>query len=142
MTYYGQVKNGTLTIKNRRGFNNDLRHFEGCDVEIKVSEKKRKRSLSQNAYIHAVLIPELKNAFNSVGFDDIRTNEQCKDIMKCLFLRTQYVNPTNGEVIESFKNTSELTTFEMSELVEKVIKYAWDNMNYKIFAPNEQGGFF
>ena len=142
MNYNGKVNNATLTITNRRGFNNDLRQFEGEEVTISICKRKKKRSLPQNAYIHAILIPLFKEALNNVGFDEIRTTDQCKDLMKALFLQTDYVNRDTGEVIKSFKNTSELSTFEMTEFIEAAIKYAWDNMNFKIPLPNEQAQIF
>lgn len=98
--------------------------------------------MPQNAYIHAILIPLFKEALNNVGFDEIRTIEQCKDLMKALFLQTEYVNKETGEVIKSFKNTSELSTFEMTEFIEKAVKYAWENMNFRIPLPNEQAILF
>jgi NinB protein len=142
LNYNGKVNNGTLTIINRRGFDNDLRFFEGREVSITITERKKKRSLSQNAYIHAILIPLFREALNNVGFDEIRTDEQCKDLMKALFLQTEYTNKETGEVIKSFKNTSELSTFEMTEFTENAIKYALDNMNFRIPLPNEQSQLF
>ncbi len=106
------------------------------------SSKCNKRSLPQNAYLHGVLIPEFKNALRSVAYDEVKTDEQAKEIMKRMFLVSSVVNKETGEVLEYVKSTSELTKEEMSNLINEVIKFAAENMNYQIPFPNEQSEMF
>jgi 3-isopropylmalate dehydratase small subunit len=140
--YFGQVTNGVLKIFGRKNFDKELLEFEGKHVEIKIERKKKKRSGSQNAYLHGVLIPEFRKALNEVGYDEIRTNEQAKDLIKALFLQCDVINEKTGEVLKTFKNTSELSTTEIMTLVDDVINYAAKNLNYTIYLPNEQSEFF
>jgi NinB protein len=142
LEYFGNIENGLLKIKGRKAFDNDIKMFEGKEVLITISKKKKRRSNNQNAYLHGCLIPDFKKALNDVGFDEIRTNEQCKDLMKALFLQTDIVNPTTGEVLKTYKNTSGLTTTEMMCFVDDAIKYAAEHMNYIIKLPNEQNEIF
>jgi hypothetical protein len=100
-------------------------------------EKKNKRTNSQNAYIHAVLFPELANAFKDAGYEGI-TPQIAKVIAKNRFLKAQIVNKETGEVEEYTKDTSDLTTVEMNEFIDTVIRFASENMNYQICYPNEQ----
>lgn len=104
---------------------------------VEVS-RKNKRTLPQNAYLHAVLIPEFKNALNSVGYDEVRTYEQAKSILKETFLKSHVVNEATGEALEFTKDTHTLSKVEMMELIEEVIKFCADKMNYQIPFPNEQ----
>lgn len=139
---FGVVKNGQLQIKGRKQFDFQLNQFESKEVEIVVKRKRIRRSGQQNNYIHAVLIPEFKAALNEVGFDEIRTNEQCKELMKGLFLQHEIVNEKSGEVLKTYKNTSELTTTEMMNFIDGAVKYALENMNYRIALPNKQTEIF
>jgi hypothetical protein len=104
---------------------------------VKIT-KANKRSLDQNAYMHGVLIPEFKNALRSVGYDEVKTNDQAKLIMKSMFLTDHIVNKETGEGIPYVKDTHELTTIEMSALFEEVIKFCAEKMSYQIPFPNEQ----
>lgn len=96
------------------------------------------RSLPQNAYLHGVLIPEFRNALNSVGYDEVKTDAQAKLILKSMFLTTETVNHQTGEIIKYTRNTRDLTKEELTILIEEVIKFAVENMNYQIPFPNEQ----
>ncbi len=99
---------------------------------------KNKRTIPMNAYLHGVLIPEFRKALVEVGYDEVKTDEQAKLIMKAMFLKRQEVNHQTGEVIEFIQDTHNLTTIEMSTLFEEVVKFAAENMNYIIALPNEQ----
>lgn len=97
-----------------------------------------KRSNQQNRYLHGVLIPEFRKALNSVGYDEVKTDEQSKEIMKQMFLKRQTVNKETGEVLEYVQQTRDLTKEENNILIEEVIKFCAENMSYTIPYPNEQ----
>lgn len=99
---------------------------------------KNNRTLPMNAYLHGVLIPEFRKALNSVGYDEVRNDDQAKKIIKSMFLVGNITNKETGEMISYTKDTHELTTLEMSTLFDEVIKFAAENMNYQIPYPNEQ----
>jgi hypothetical protein len=100
-------------------------------------EKKNKRTNNQNAYIHAVLFPELANAFKDAGYEGI-TPQIAKVIAKDKFLKSQVVNKETGEFVEYTKDTHDLTTIEMNEFIDSVIRFAAECLNYQIPYPNEQ----
>lgn len=97
-----------------------------------------KRTPPMNAYLHGVLIPEFRKALNGVGYDEVKTDEQAKRILKSMFLTRQVTNKETGEMIEYVADTSDLTKEEMSILYDEVIKFAAENMNHQILYPNEQ----
>lgn len=105
------------------------------EVDIK---KLSRRSLPQNSYLHGVLIPEFRKALNSVGYDEVRTDGQAKEIIKAMFLKRSVVNKETGEMLDYVQRTSELSKEHMSILIDEVIKYCAENMNYQIPFPNEQ----
>lgn len=101
-------------------------------------ENRNKRTLPMNAYLHGVLIPEFRNALVNCGYDEVKNDDQAKKILKAMFLTTSITNKETGEVINYVKDTSDLTTLEMSALFDEVIKFAAENMSYQIPYPNEQ----
>lgn len=122
-------------IKEKTKFQKFLFEVKDGRYLIKI-EPKKKRTLPQNAYIHGVLFPELANAFKDAGYEGIDA-QLAKDIAKKEFLTKQIVNSETGEVKEYVKDTSKLSTLEMNEFIESVIRYAAVNMNYEIPYPNE-----
>lgn len=104
-------------------------------VEISGADK---RSSPQNRYLHGILIPEFRYALNDVGYDEVKTDDQAKAIMKSMFLNAETVNKETGEVIKYIKNTRDLTKQELNILIDEVIKFCAENMNYQIAYPNEQ----
>jgi 6-pyruvoyl-tetrahydropterin synthase len=122
-------------IVNKTTFQKALWECKDGRYLIKI-EPKKKRTIPQNAYIHGVLFPELANAFKDAGYEGIDA-QLAKDIAKKEFLTRQIVNNETGEVKEYVKDTSKLSTLEMNEFIESVIRYAAVNMNYEIPYPNE-----
>jgi hypothetical protein len=98
---------------------------------------RNKRTLPMNKYLHGVLIPEFRKALNSVGYAEVKNDHQAKLILKSMFLTGEVFNKETGEVIKYVKDTHDLTTIEMSELFEEVIRFTAANMDYQIPFPGE-----
>lgn len=128
-------KDGEIT--NRRPLKKFFDELKDGRYLLKA-ENKNKRSLSQNSYLHWVLIPEFRAALYNAGYDEVKTDEDAKLIMKSIFLRSQIVNHETGEVIEFIKDTRKLSTIETVELFERVWKYCAENLNHFIAAPGEK----
>lgn len=126
----GKVQNPTV-LKNA------LRSLTEGRYVVKI-DKATKRSLNQNAYLHGVLIPCFRSALYEAGYDEVKTNEDAKDIMKLMFLKKRVVNKETGEVLEFPGHTAELTTVEMATLFEDVFKFCAESLNYFIPSPLEQ----
>jgi hypothetical protein len=85
-----------------------------------------------------VLIPCFREALNEVGYDEVKTDEQAKLLIKSMFLRRTVTNKETGEVLEYIQDTSALNTLEMANLYEDVWKFAAENLNYVIPSPGQQ----
>lgn len=103
-----------------------------------TADSTKKRTLPQNAYLHGVLIPEFKNAIRNAGYDEMRSDEQAKQLMKQMFLKRSVTNINTGEVLEYVEDTHNLKTVEFNVLIEDVIKFCAETLNYIIHFPNEQ----
>lgn len=102
------------------------------------ADNSKKRTLPQNKFIHAVLFPEFRKALNEVGYGNVKTDQQAKDIAKKMFLTRQVPNENTGEVLEYIQDTHDLTTVELNVFIDEVIRFAAEEMNYIIPFPNEQ----
>ena len=49
MKGYGVIKKGNLILNNKRRFKDNLTEFEGKEVEIRIRERKNKRTNEQNS---------------------------------------------------------------------------------------------
>src|SRR5688572_19537067 len=126
----GEISNGQVLKKALMDLNDGRWYVEFSN--------RNKRTLPMNAYLHGVLIPEFRKALNSVGYAEVKNDHQAKLILKSMFLTDETFNKETGEVIEYVKDTHDLTTIEMSELFEDVIRFTAANMDYQIPFPGEQ----
>lgn len=115
-----------------------LKRLEPGEYIWEIKRYRKPRSHQQNAYLHGVLIPCFREALNSVGYDEVKTDEQAKLIIKSMFLKRSVANIETGEVIEYIQDTSALNTFEMATLYEDVWKFASEHLNYVIPGPGQQ----
>lgn len=123
-------------LQNRTGLIKLFRSLKDGRYEIAVTHIS-KRSGQQNRYLHGVLIPEFRKALNGVGYNEVKTDEQAKLIMKSMFL-TREVSNDKGEKVHFVQDTSALTKEEMSVLIEEVISFSAEHMSYTIPYPGEK----
>jgi hypothetical protein len=114
--------------------------FEGHEqgTYLLVSKPIKRRSLSQNSYIHAVLFPEAAIALRDAGFSEIRTGEDAKYVCKAIHLKKEIVNENTGEVITRIMDTHELTKEQMSIFIEDVVFWLQDTFGHICPMPNVQ----
>jgi hypothetical protein len=132
---YCNVENGKIT-SNRKLLSDALATFKGR-VIITIETAKKKRSSQQNRYLHAAFTILSKKLINYTG-DERYTAAMVKDIVKCKFLTVDMINESTAEVIGTrIKSTTELSTFEMNEFIENMIRWSAEQFNINIPYPNE-----
>lgn len=104
---------------------------------LTLKVQKKRRSLSQNAYLWAVVYPAIADVFrrhgNAVDVDDV--HEYCKaNVAK---LKQVFVTP-DGEVLTGPGSTAKLTTKEFTDYIEAVRAWAASTLGIGIPAPNDQ----
>jgi len=132
----GKVTNQKLPEYVERQLAHALMEFDGHDVLIRISKKRKNRSVEQNNFLHA-LFTLFAEELNKLGneFDQAKV----KGICKCKFLTVDEVNKETGEVIgQRIKDTSELSTVEMATFIEQIIRWAADMFHIVLPYPNEQ----
>jgi len=116
----GKVENKKLVLDSKVDFS----YFEGKQVIIKIEEWKRYRSLNQNRYLWGVVYAEI-SSFTGMSLEEVHEG------MKYMFL----VDRENK--IPRVKSTTELSTKEFMEFVDKVREFAIFNLGIQIPEPNE-----
>lgn len=129
------IKSGEIT--NRKAVATLFKSLSDGRYDLEISDVSR-RSNQWNRYLHGILIPEFRKALNEAGYDEVKTDAQSKEIIKRMFLTRQVSNKETGEVLEYTQRTRDLSKFEASVLIDEVVKFAAENMNYVIPMPSEQ----
>lgn len=101
------------------------RFLEGQEVEISIGKRRKKRSLSQNAYYWSVCIGMIAEA---AGY----TPEEAHEALKWRFLRVHDDGP-----IPTVRSTTELTTQEMEHYLAQCKQLAAELFALYIPDPNE-----
>lgn len=131
------IRDGQIT--NPAAARNLFKELTNGRYELKVT-RANKRSLPQNAFIHGVLIPMVFQGLRDAGFDEVRTHDDAKVIIKELFLKTSVTN--GSETFQVTKGTHQLTTTEMMVFIADVQKWAAEYLCITIPNPNEQAEIF
>lgn len=98
------------------------------------------RSLSQNAYYHAVCVPMIKDGLREIGYDEIKTNDQAHSFLKNKFLRQYAHNRNNPEEVLDLGagTTTELTTKMFMDYIAEIQKFAAEFLSITIPDPGQQ----
>ena len=97
----------------------------------------RKRSLQQNDYYWAVVVPLVRKGLFDAGFDEVTDNEIAHEVVKKFFLKTPILSKQTGEIIDIGGSSTKLTVPEFSEFLERVVKWASEYLGIYIPSPNE-----
>lgn len=122
-------------IKAYKQYLNDLPHGR---YKV-IIEQEDKRSLQQNAWIHAVL-PDIMIALRDAGYSEVKTPEDAKDVVKALFFKKEVTNGT--ETIGVVQGTSKTSKLDFTSKAEEIIRWASEYLGIDIAPPSEQTEIF
>jgi len=135
---YGRANGkGNTEIIKRDSFISALKKFPKCRFKITIEKLYRKRSTAQNAYRWGVIYPEMLKGFQDVGYNEIKTIDQVHNFVKLHFLKIEIRNEKTGEVWQTIRSTTELTTIEDNDLAEELRQFASEYLSIDIPEPNE-----
>lgn len=129
LTYFGRVENGVLKLRNRKQLSEELKQFEGKDLEITFERKRSKRSDNQNRYwwfCMEILGKEL-------GY----RKDEMHEICKFMFLKAEKVDEKTGEIFQYLRSSTELTKIEFADMTSNLIQWAAEHGTV-LPLPNEQ----
>lgn len=101
-----------ISIDHERFYLHELSKFKlGEKVLMKITNKKRKRSMAQNSYMHLY--------FSLIALSSGHTAKEIKSWAKGKFL-SKGITEVFGDKVRKVDETSELTIGEMMEFVDRV----------------------
>jgi hypothetical protein len=127
----GQLKRNSKLVRSA------IEHFEGKEIEIKISRKYPTRSIPQNKFYWGSIIPQFQELIND-NWREIKSSEETHEILKFSCNYDEKVNEETGEIIRIPKSTTELTTTGFMDYHQKLRQLAMDYFNTVLHEPNEQ----
>lgn len=100
-----------------------LNKSQDKSIKIEITRHREKRNNKQNNYFH--LLVEILS--NELGYDP----DEMKEILKFKFIRVEAKHWIYT------KKTSELNTEAMAEFTEKIILWAWSELNITLPTPED-----
>lgn len=123
--------------RNRNEILNAIKQFNGKNIVLKISLLSKKRSLNQNSYYWAVLIPITKEAIKN-EWGEVWNIEKTHEFLKSKFLYFEKVNQETSEIIRTPKSTTENTTTEQEEYYLNIREFLKEWFNVDCPLPNEK----
>lgn len=134
ITAFANIQAGKLTLANRKRFEQDIKDFKDCAVELTVKAKNQ-RSSTQNRYLWGVVYKEVEIRLKQLG-NDVNP-DVVHDFLKGKFNRVEVIG-NGGEVIDYIgDSTKKMNKEQFSIYVGKIIEWAADFLNITIPLPNE-----
>lgn len=131
-----------LKIQNLNDFKNAFRNLKDGKYLITIKSI-RKRSLQQNAYYWAVVVPLVRKGLFENGFDEVVKDEDAHEVLKAVFLKKDIVSKDTGEIITTIgRSTTELEVSEMSDFIERVCRWSAEYLGVVIPSPNDEYAIF
>lgn len=111
-------------------------HLSDGVHQVKTVSKEG-RSLNQNGYFHAVVVPAVFEGLREAGFDNVHTPDHAKSLMKNLFAKS-WINKADGSLsYEYTQDTHLMSRLEFHNFMEKIFQWAAEYLGIAIPLPNE-----
>jgi hypothetical protein len=123
-----KVKNGQLLWTDPVKTSKVMSKYEGKEVVVTISRPQNQRSLNQNAYYWKVIIEILTD---TLGYE----REETHEVLRGKFLLDW--KTVAGESIQFSHSTTELSTIEFEDYLQKIREWASVKLNIFIPLPNE-----
>jgi len=119
--FKAKVINGKLVLPSTKLFRENLKNFEGKEVDLIIQRHSKARTNKQNAYYWSAIIPILSEYF---GYED----DEMHNALKWLFLKKRIVP------IPTVISTTKLSTAQFVDYIERIKR--WASVNYKLVLPD------
>jgi len=130
------IEDGLLKLRNSKEATKFCQSLNCAEFTVTFEKKKAIRSLEQNAYYHAVVVPIVRQVLVDLGnnVDLVMAHE----FIKSEFNSLPIVNEKNGVMMNIPQSTTELTKSAFSEMVAKIQIWCMEWGNVYLPDPNEQ----
>lgn len=128
--FYGEVKNGKLTLEDKEKRDNYLLSLSGR-IEVTYKKPQKQRSDAQNKYFHAVIVKMLSD---HTGYE----TEEIKEMLRGLFL--SYEIKIGEKIVKVGRSTASLSVSEFEELNSKCRRWASQTEGVELYIPEPNCG--
>lgn len=129
------VQNGILK-RNRNLILDAINSFEGKEILITFEKPKKKRSNPQNAYYWGCLIPLMQLGAKDI-WGEIWNIDKSHKFLSNKFVFNESINKITGEITNTHKSTTELTTIEWEIYMMQIRIYLLEDFYIDAPMPNE-----
>jgi len=129
------VFNGKFT-RNRTIILQAIKSFENSDVVLTLEKPKKKRSNDQNAYYWGCLIPLMQLGAKDTWGETWNADTSHKFLSK-KFVFHESVSQKTGEITNTHKSTTELTTTDWEVYMTEIRIYLLEDFDIDAPEPNE-----
>jgi len=141
ITFSGQVRNGVLHIIHRSKFDQFIAGCGWNQCEIVLRKKKKKRSLSQSAYLFGVVYNCVQEGIRDLWGEQI-SKEDVHLMLKMKFLYREIIDPSTGEITRLPKSTADISVSEMMDYIAEITVWSQEFLGITIPEPNSQQEMF
>ena len=110
--FHGRVTEGRFVLERRKEFAALKAKLEGAEIDLRLSKRRKPRSLSQNAYYWAVVVPLMAE---HCGYEP----EEMHEALKWQFLQTH-----EASTLPTVMSTTDLDTAAFTEYIEQCRRLA------------------
>jgi len=134
---YGQQKDGTFKISYRDEFWQTVKNMGDGRFRVSIEKIYRKRSLSQNAYYHSVVVQCLLDGVYDM-WGEKHSHDWAHELLKEQCNYVEKLNQLTGELMHIPQSTANETTAEFMEFIERCCKFISENFGVTVPEPGEQ----
>lgn len=142
LIYTFSVTNGVMKIVNRKGFDEDMKGFEGKRGIMRIKKYVKSRSNKQNAYYWGCVINYVAQGLGDMGFESrLLTPENVHHMLRDMFLKDDIgieQGEHAGEFVTMVRSTTDLSTTEFMDYIEEIQRWAAEFLGVVIPDPGEQ----
>lgn len=137
LIYTASVVNGALKIVNRKGFDEDMKVFEGQRLIIRIKKYRKSRSNKQNRFYWGNFMQEQIECFKERWGETYR-KEQVHDWNKANFWAEDHTDEETGEIIKKPASSTDYSTTEWEEKMEIIRQWFRQVMDWELPFPEQQ----
>ena len=130
------VSQGKFT-RNRTIILNAIKSFENSDVVLTLEKPKKKRSNNQNSFYWGVLIPLMQSGAKDL-WGEVWSIDKSHKHLSNKFVFHESINYKTGEVTQTPKSTTELTTTGWEVFMTEIRIYLLEDFDINAPEPNQE----
>ena len=121
--FKAKVSNGKLVLPSTKLFRENLKNFEGKEVDLIIQRHRKTRTNQQNRYYWGAIIPILAEHF---GYED----DELHQALKWIFLRKKF-GP-----LPTVISTTKLNTAQFTDYIDRIKR--WASVNHNVVLPDPE----